>query len=202
MGAGISATTAYHPQSNGQSERTNQTAEIALRYDLELNPDTDFTEFLPAFKRVFNNSVNASTGRSPNQITHGFNLADSFGVVTEGDAKDFEAERKVHQQEAQDSIAWANLAIKKGYDKRHTSLLLNPGDLLMLKLHHGYRVPGIKNKKLSIQTRRSFQNQTARLPAGVRAYICFPILDLFNILESLLKQRNLRWIHISGAQPL
>jgi hypothetical protein len=87
MGARISTTTAYHPQSNGQSERTNQTAEIALRYDLELNPDTDFTEFLPAFKRVFNNSVNASTGRSPNQITHSFNLADSFGVVTEGDAK-------------------------------------------------------------------------------------------------------------------
>ena len=28
-------------------------------------------------------------------------------VVTEGDAKDFEAKLKVHQQEAQDSIAWA-----------------------------------------------------------------------------------------------
>jgi transposase InsO family protein len=151
MGARISTTTAYHPQSDGQSERTNQTAEIALRYDLELNPDTDFTEFLPAFKRVFNNSVNASTGRSPNQIIYGFNLADSFGVVTEGDAKDFEAERKVHQQEAQDSIAWANLAMKKRYDKRHTPLLLNPGDLVTLKLHHGYRIPGIKNKKLSIQ---------------------------------------------------
>ncbi|KAN0087026.1 hypothetical protein V8E54_000714 [Elaphomyces granulatus] len=28
---------------------------------------------------------------------------------------------------------------------------VNPGDLVTLKLHHGYRVPGIKNKKLSIQ---------------------------------------------------
>ena len=52
-------------------------AEIALRYDLELDPDTDFTEFLPAFKRVFNNSVNASTRRFPNQIIYGFNLANS-----------------------------------------------------------------------------------------------------------------------------
>ncbi|KAN0085522.1 hypothetical protein V8E54_001989 [Elaphomyces granulatus] len=145
MRARISTATA---QSDEQSERTNQTVEIALRYDLELNPDT---EFLPAFKRVFNNSVNASTGRSPNQIIYGFNLADSFGVVTEGDAKDFKAERKAHQQEAQDSIAWANLAMKKRYDKRHTPLLLNPGDLVMLKLHHGYRIPGVKNRKLSIQ---------------------------------------------------
>jgi hypothetical protein len=151
MGTRISATTAYHPQSDGQSERTNQTAEIALRYASERSPGVDFTEFLPAFKRVFNNSTNASTGRTPNEIIYGFNLADSFGVVTEGDAKEFEAERKVHQQEAQDSIAWANLAMKHRYDKRHIPLLLNPGDLVMLKLHHGYRVPGVKNKKLSIQ---------------------------------------------------
>ena len=57
----------------------------------------------------------------------------------------------MHQQEAQDSIAWANLAMKHRYDKHHIPLLLNPGDFVMLKLHHGYRVPGIKNKKLSIQ---------------------------------------------------
>jgi hypothetical protein len=41
--------------------------------------------------------------------------------------------------------------MKKRYDKRHTPLLLNPGDLVMLKLHHGYRIPGVKNRKLSIQ---------------------------------------------------
>jgi hypothetical protein len=54
---------------------------------------------------VFNNSINASTGRSPNEIIYGFNLADSFDVVTKDDAQEFEAKRKVHQQEAQDSIA-------------------------------------------------------------------------------------------------
>jgi hypothetical protein len=151
MGARISATTAYHPQSDGQSERTNQTAEIALRFATARYPGVDFTEFLPAFKRVFNNSVNASTGRSPNEIIYGFNLTDSFGVVTDGEAKKFEEERKIHQQEAQDLIAWANLAMKFCYDKRHIPLLLNPGDFAMLKLYHGYRVPGVKNKKLSIQ---------------------------------------------------
>ena len=41
--------------------------------------------------------------------------------------------------------------MKNRYDRRHIPLLLNPGDLVTLKLHHGYRVSGVKNKKLSIR---------------------------------------------------
>src|SRR6266536_6059694 len=41
--------------------------------------------------------------------------------------------------------------MKWRYDKRYIPLLLNSGDLVSLKLHHGYRVPGVKNKKLDLQ---------------------------------------------------
>ncbi|RDI80893.1 hypothetical protein Vi05172_g9104 [Venturia inaequalis] len=38
--------TAWHPQTDGQSERTNQTVEIAIRYETTANPDEEGTEFL------------------------------------------------------------------------------------------------------------------------------------------------------------
>ena len=66
MGTKIATSTVYHPQSDGQSERTNQTVEIALRYITHRSPDADFTEFLSTLKRYFNNSKNITTGRSPN----------------------------------------------------------------------------------------------------------------------------------------
>lgn len=91
MGTRISTTTAYHPQSDGQSECTNQIAEIALRYATERDPNIDFKDFLPAFKRIFNNSPNSSTGRSPNEIIYRFKLTDSFGIVMQGDAEDYKA---------------------------------------------------------------------------------------------------------------
>ena len=41
--------------------------------------------------------------------------------------------------------------MKHHYDKYHILLLLNSDDFVMLKLHHKYCVPDVKNKKLSIQ---------------------------------------------------
>src|SRR6266487_5550440 len=46
--------------------------------------------------------------------------------------------------------------MKHCYNKHHISLLLNSGDLVMLKLHHRYHISDVKNKKLSIQQVRHF----------------------------------------------
>ena len=47
LGTKLLTTTAYHPQSDRQSERTNQVVEIALRFFLIANLDKDWEEFLP-----------------------------------------------------------------------------------------------------------------------------------------------------------
>ena len=39
--------TAYYSQTDGQSERTNQLIEIALRFHLTSNPDDEWDEILP-----------------------------------------------------------------------------------------------------------------------------------------------------------
>jgi hypothetical protein len=41
--------------------------------------------------------------------------------------------------------------MKWRYDKRHIPFFLNSGDRAYLNLHDNYRIPGVKNKKLSIQ---------------------------------------------------
>ena len=113
--------------------------------------NADFTDFLSAFKWVFNNSINAFTEQTSNEIIYEFNLADFFDIIADNNAKKFETEHKIHQQEAQDSITWANLVMKNCYDRHHILLLLNFRNLVMLKLHHKYHISDVKNKKLFIQ---------------------------------------------------
>ncbi len=90
MGAKILVLIIYYLQFDGQSERINQIAEIVFRYLIERKSDTEFLKFLPVLKRGFNNSKNVTIEKSSNEIIYGMNLSDSFGVVIDEEAKDFE----------------------------------------------------------------------------------------------------------------
>jgi len=72
LGAKLLYSTAYHPQTDGQSERTNQSVEIALRFLIStLKQPQLWPETLPSLQRGFNNS--SSTGNpTPNEVAYGF----------------------------------------------------------------------------------------------------------------------------------
>lgn len=55
---------AYHPQTDGQSERTNQSLEQYLRMYVD-HRQTDWSRWLPLAEFAFNNAVNRTTGQSP-----------------------------------------------------------------------------------------------------------------------------------------
>ena len=76
-----------------------------MQYALEKVSNDDFTDFLLAFKQVFNNNINTFTDQTLNEIIYEFNLTDFFNVITDNDAKKFETEHKIYQQEIQDLIA-------------------------------------------------------------------------------------------------
>ena len=63
--------TAFHPQTDGQMERANQTLETILRAFVD-QKQTNWDLLLPAAEFAYNNSVNATTGYSPFFLNSGF----------------------------------------------------------------------------------------------------------------------------------
>uniref|UniRef100_A0A8C5PED6 Gypsy retrotransposon integrase-like protein 1 n=1 Tax=Leptobrachium leishanense TaxID=445787 RepID=A0A8C5PED6_9ANUR len=62
--------TAYHPQTNGQTERTNGTLEQYLRCFVSHLQD-DWYDLLPPAEFAYNNQVHRSTGQSPFHVNYG-----------------------------------------------------------------------------------------------------------------------------------
>jgi transposase InsO family protein len=60
--------TAFHPQTDGVTERQNQTLECYLRCYVNYHQD-DWAGLLPAAQFAYNNSVHSATGKTPMQIT-------------------------------------------------------------------------------------------------------------------------------------
>lgn len=69
-GTKLAMSTANHPQTDGQTERTNRTLEEMLRGVISYD-QTDWVSHLPALEFSYNNSVNATTGFTPFFLVHG-----------------------------------------------------------------------------------------------------------------------------------
>ena len=63
--------TAYHPQTDGQTERVNRVLEDMLRNYVASSQD-DWDRYLSLAEFAINNSVHKSTGTSPFMLTYGF----------------------------------------------------------------------------------------------------------------------------------
>jgi hypothetical protein len=64
LGVRIKTSTAFHPQTDGQTERTNRTLEQILRMYVSYAQD-DWDHYLALAEYAYNNSVQASTGITP-----------------------------------------------------------------------------------------------------------------------------------------
>ena len=62
--------TAFHPESNGQTEQINQTLEQYLRIYCDYHQD-NWSQLLPLAEFVYNNAKSASTGTSPFYANYG-----------------------------------------------------------------------------------------------------------------------------------
>uniref|UniRef100_A0A8P4GJA5 Gypsy retrotransposon integrase-like protein 1 n=1 Tax=Dicentrarchus labrax TaxID=13489 RepID=A0A8P4GJA5_DICLA len=71
LGASVSLSSGYHPQSNGQTERANQQLEAALRCVAARHP-VSWCTFLPWIEYAHNSLTCAATGMSPFMAAYGF----------------------------------------------------------------------------------------------------------------------------------
>ena len=70
LGIQAAPSTAYHPQTDGQTERVNQEIETYLRIFVNYRQD-DWVEWLPIAEFCYNNRVHSSTGQTPFRINTG-----------------------------------------------------------------------------------------------------------------------------------
>ena len=114
----LAMTTAYHPQADGQSERTNQTVEHALRCLLagRLNQD-EWEDCLPSLQHVLLTSISATTDKLPYELLFGRTPRGTFSSpVPPSNAEQFLQQRQVLWREAADAIALSQARMKIYYD--------------------------------------------------------------------------------------
>ena len=59
--------------------------------------------------------------------------------------------RLAKREEADNAMAFASIIMKARYDSKHLNVNLKKGDEAFLRLHNGYSIPGLSNRKLSQQ---------------------------------------------------
>lgn len=73
LGVKFLYSTVYHLQTDGSSERINQTVDIALRFFVHAfnNPGL-WPQVLPQIQGIINNTYSSSTGKTPNEVAYDF----------------------------------------------------------------------------------------------------------------------------------
>ena len=155
LGVKLLVSTAWHPQTDGALEKTNQTVEIALRYHVTENPDTPWPECIVPLQATLNNSINSTTGKTPTELMYGFKVKEPLSLIGETglnpQVTNLVQARDLHRKQAQDLQTFASTWAKRRYNGKHKKLDLKEGDQVYLRLHHGYNLSGMGNQKLSNQ---------------------------------------------------
>ncbi|TPX40630.1 hypothetical protein SeLEV6574_g06520 [Synchytrium endobioticum] len=86
LGSRASLSSAYHPESDGQTERMNQELEAYLRCVISYNQD-DWSELLPQAEFGQNNSFHSSIGMSPFYAVTGQDAEIEILGTTENDIR-------------------------------------------------------------------------------------------------------------------
>jgi hypothetical protein len=158
MRTDLLVTTAYHPQGDGQSERTNQTVEMALRHLVD-ESKKDWAEHLPEVEFHINNTINASTKCSPMEYLTGLNArsVDSAALPSHPPAiQNWSKHRDMIRHNAADAVTFARAKMSLYYDKKHKPVSFVPGQKVYVNLQKGlgkpgYRLPNTEARKLSQQ---------------------------------------------------
>jgi hypothetical protein len=128
--------TAYHPQTDGQTERVNQDLEQYLRIFTNFRQD-DWDEWLAIAEFSYNDKIHTATGHSPfflNSGQHPWKGIEPRGTVRTAGAAEFAKNMQKIRTEAESSLKAAAETMKRFYDQnRSESVDYKVGDLVYLE---------------------------------------------------------------------
>lgn len=140
--------TAFHPQTDGQTERLNQVLECYLRCYLNEEQD-NWGELLRSAEWAINNSVNSTINAVPFHVAYNFSPQTRHNLDTEsGEIGTSRTEwvpesinesasqraRAIEETRAHLHASWekTQASVKKYYDNRHLDMAFDTGSLVML----------------------------------------------------------------------
>lgn len=141
FGTKLAMTTAYHPQADGQSERKNQSVELALRYYVAEFMD-EWINVVPALQWNLNNAYSRTIDASPHEFLFGFKLTAPVDRLTQTlpqKQTEIRFMRQHLRRDAQltmDVVASEN---KRLYDQKHRRLDFDVGQKVWLKTGKAYQ---------------------------------------------------------------
>jgi Integrase zinc binding domain/Chromo (CHRromatin Organisation MOdifier) domain/Integrase core domain len=109
LGIQTKLSTAYHPETDGQTERVNQELERYLRWYVDYRQG-DWSEFLATAEFAYNNKIHSATQASPFFLNYGLHPRMGVEPRKEGkvqSATEFAADMKRHHEEAEGALVKA-----------------------------------------------------------------------------------------------
>jgi transposase InsO family protein len=163
--------TAFHPQTDGQTERQNQTIQEYLRAFCSEN-QASWTQLLAVAEFAYNNSKHSSTGISPFMAMYSYNLEIRFDVEDDVQEERVPAakERIETLYNLREKLAdrWEKAVESqaKHYNKRHIPMKFNKGDLVLVSTRNlSLKTP---SRKLAARSMGPFR---VLEPVGSLAYL-------------------------------
>lgn len=174
-GVQLRMSSAYHPQTDGQTERVNQCMETYLRCFVHACP-TKWSSWLSLAEFWYNTSSHSALGRSPFEVLYGhaprhFGL-DSASACAAPDLSSWLHEREVMQSLIQQHLLRAQDRMKRQADKRRSERVFQVGDRVSQDAAICAVVPCSQGlSKVGFQILRSIQHPGAYRFGGLQARI-------------------------------
>ena len=138
VGTKLTPSAPFHPQTDGQTERVNRTLLENLRSYVNARHD-DWDDYLIPFEFAFNDSVSASTGYTPFQLTMGRHPRMPMGQLEDTNVpavNDIIARMSNNIADARDQLLRAR-AVQAHYQaQRLRPVEFKPGDSVLLSTAH------------------------------------------------------------------
>ena len=128
--------TAFHPQTDGQTERQNSTMEAYLRVFVNFEQN-DWARLLPMAEFAYNNAKNASTGHTPFELNCGYHPRMSYEEEVDPRSKSKSADKLSAELRelmivCQENLYHAQELQKRAYDKGVKPRSYTSGDKVWL----------------------------------------------------------------------